>query len=51
MNSTIGLSVVIASYNSKKTIEDCLNSLKNQNTTQPFEVIVIDSSTDGAADL
>ncbi len=43
------LSVIIASYNSEKTIEDCLKSLENQKTDKNFETIVIDSSTDGTA--
>lgn len=45
------LSVIIASYNSKKTIEGCLSSLKNQKTDKGFEIIVVDSSTDGTAKL
>jgi glycosyltransferase involved in cell wall biosynthesis len=45
------LSVVIASYNSRKTIGACLESLRNQKTQRPFEVIVVDSSSDGTADL
>jgi len=45
------LSVIIASSNSRKTIGDCLQSLRNQNTAALFEVIVADSSTDGAADF
>jgi glycosyltransferase involved in cell wall biosynthesis len=44
------LSVVIASYNSAGMIENCLASLRGQVTEAEFEVIVVDSSTDGAAD-
>ncbi len=43
------LSVIIASYNSEKTIEDCLKSLENQKTDKNFEIIVVDSATDGTA--
>ena len=43
------LSVIIASYNSKRTINDCLRSLENQTTDKDFEIIVIDSSTDDTA--
>lgn len=43
------LSIVIASYNSRDTIERCLKSLRNQNTDGTFEIIVVDSSTDGTA--
>ncbi len=45
------LSVVIASYNAAKTIEVCLKSLENQKTTWDYEIIVVDSSTDGTAKL
>jgi glycosyltransferase involved in cell wall biosynthesis len=45
------LSVIIASYNSTRTIGDCLQSLRSQTTTATFEVIVADSSTDGTADF
>lgn len=45
------LSVIIASYNSSKTVEKCLESLKNQKTDKIFEIIVIDSSTDDTATL
>ena len=40
------LTVLIASFNSKATIGKCLSSLLAQKTTQPFEVIVADSSDD-----
>lgn len=45
------LTVIIVSYNSKRTIEDCLTSLKNQTTVRNFEIIVVDSSTDDTAKL
>jgi len=41
------VSVVIASFNERNAIEGCLASLERQETTRTFEVIVIDSSTDG----
>jgi GT2 family glycosyltransferase len=40
------VSVIIASYNSRETIEACLASLRDQETDIRFEVIVVDSSTD-----
>ena len=40
------LSIIVPSYNSRKTIERCLESLKDQNTNKDFEIIVVDSSTD-----
>jgi len=45
------LSVIIASYNSKSTIERCLESLRSQKTHAVFETIVVDSSTDGTASV
>lgn len=47
----VEVSVIIASYNSKCTIERCLRSLECQRTSGEFEVIVIDSSTDGTSEL
>lgn len=40
-------SVIVASYNSRRTIGACLNSLRRQDFPDPFEVIVVDSSSDG----
>lgn len=51
MPEKLQLSVIIASYNSGKTIEGCLASLKNQETDKGFEIIVVDSSTDGTTIL
>lgn len=45
------LSVIVASYNSRITIENCLSSLLTQKTSQTYEVIVVDSSQDGTGDL
>ena len=41
------ISIVIPSYNSKKTIRQCLNSVLNQSYQGIHEVIVVDSSDDG----
>jgi glycosyltransferase involved in cell wall biosynthesis len=41
------VSVVIASFNERHAIEKCLSSLERQSTCRQFEVILIDSSTDG----
>jgi len=45
------ISVIVASYNSRMTIEKCLRSLVSQTTSHPYEVIVVDSSHDGTGDL
>jgi GT2 family glycosyltransferase len=43
------LSVIIASYNSGGLLVDCLISLENQRNNKVFEIIVVDSSTNGLA--
>jgi len=45
------VSVIIASYNSRGTITACLESLRQQTTTRSFEIIVVDSSTDGTGEI
>ena len=40
------ISVIIPSYNSKKTIEKCLDSIEGQSYNGEHEVILVDSSTD-----
>jgi len=51
MSCTPDISVIIASYNARKTIGNCLASLRNQAADADFEIIVVDSSTDGTADF
>lgn len=50
-NGRPDVSVVIPSYNSLDTIEDCLRSILAQNTSRTFEVIVVDSSSDDTHEL
>ena len=50
-SETPQLSIIISSYNSQKTIEKCLDSLKSQETDKTFEVILVDSSKDGTSGL
>ena len=45
------LSVIIASYNSETTIQACLQSLAGQIGGHPFEIIVVDSSTDKTPEI
>jgi glycosyltransferase involved in cell wall biosynthesis len=45
------VSVVIPSYNSARTIRECLSGLSAQRTTVPFEIIVADSSDDGTEQI
>jgi glycosyltransferase involved in cell wall biosynthesis len=45
------LSIIIASFNAERTIGKCLRSLRNQKTNRLFEVIVVDSSTDGTGEF
>ena len=52
MSATVPeLSVIIPSYNSGSKILDCLQSLSSQSTRAPFEIIVVDSSDDGTAEM
>lgn len=45
------LSVIVASYNSLCTIRACLASLRQQDFAGSFEVILVDSGADSAAEL
>ena len=45
------VSVVVPAYNSAGTIIRCLGALMSQETDLPYEVIVVESSGDGAAGL
>lgn len=45
------LSVIIASYNARDTIRECLQSLAAQTARSSMEVLVVDSSTDGTSRL
>jgi hypothetical protein len=48
----IDLSVIIVSWNTKKLLADCLDSIFNQTKDLDYEVIVVDNgSTDGSVDL
>ena len=40
------VSVIVPCYNSQRTIRRCLTSILNQRTSIPFDVIVVDSSSD-----
>jgi glycosyltransferase involved in cell wall biosynthesis len=40
------ITVIIPSYNSENTIEDCLVALENQSFNENYEIILVDSSTD-----
>lgn len=45
------VSVVMPAYRSRDTIEECLGALTNQVTDLPYEVIVVESSGDGSAEI
>lgn len=45
------ISVIIPSYNSEKTISQCLDSLQNQTFSGDYEIILVDSSVDGTPQI
>ena len=45
------VSVILASRNAGRTVVQCLDALRAQKTTVPFEVIISDSSTDGTDEI
>lgn len=49
--SVVTVSVIIPSYNSVKTIRDCLDNLLQQSTSVNYEIIVVDSSDDNTRDV
>jgi glycosyltransferase involved in cell wall biosynthesis len=49
--TAVRASVIIPSYNSRATIARCLQALQSQKTEFPYEIVVVDSSTDGTGDL
>ena len=51
MSNNPSICIVIPSYNAKKTIRQCLNSVLNQSYRDVQEVIVVDSSDDGTDDV
>ena len=44
-------SVIIPSYNSRSTISQCLKAVLEQDTHFSYEVVVVDSSSDGTGEL
>src|SRR4030095_9425476 len=44
-------SVIIPCYNSERTIRACLHAILAQQTSVPYEVIVVDSSVDQTSDV
>lgn len=47
----IEVSVVIPSYNSRRTVRACLASVLAQDTAARYEVVVVDSSDDGTEEI
>jgi GT2 family glycosyltransferase len=48
----ITLSVIIATYNARELLSDCLQSIYQNPTSEPYEVIVVDDAcTDGTSDM
>lgn len=51
MSSVPDVSIVIATRNASETIEDCIKSIKDQETRFLYEIIIVDSSTDGTDEI
>lgn len=47
----VKVSIVVPAYNARATIADCLRALEAQALRDECEIIVVDSSTDGTAEL
>jgi len=45
------VTVLITSFNASSTIAACLDSLRNQCTNRPFEIVLVDSGTDETANI
>jgi glycosyltransferase involved in cell wall biosynthesis len=45
------ISVVIASHNARSSVEKCLGALVSQCPEQGLEIVVVDNSTDGTAEI
>jgi glycosyltransferase involved in cell wall biosynthesis len=48
---TPGLSIIVGSSNARASIEKCLTELEDQCKGEEVEIIVVDNSTDGSADI
>ena len=51
MSSEPRVSVILASRNASATAVQCLDALRTQTGGVPFEVIIVDSSTDGTDEM
>lgn len=48
----IAISVIVPIYNTKKFLEECLNSILAQDVQVPYEVLLVDDgSTDGCSEI
>lgn len=45
------VTVIIVARNAAATIRDCLDSLRGQDTERRYEVVLVDSSSDGTAEI
>lgn len=50
-HDSLTISVVVPSFNSKRTIRETLGAILGQQTKHALEVIVVDSSNDGTGDI
>jgi GT2 family glycosyltransferase len=51
-HARIGISIIIATYNARRLLADCLASIAENPPSDPYEVIVVDdSSADGTSEM
>jgi len=51
VSPSLRLSVVIGSHNARSSVRECLGALESQRKGHDVEIIVIDNSTDGTAEI
>ena len=47
----LSLSVVVGSHNARTSVRDCLDSISRQRNEHDTEIVVVDNSTDGTAEI
>lgn len=52
LESVVGLSIIISCYNTRRLVEDCLNSIYRNPPDQAYEILLVDdASQDGTSEM